>query len=129
MAPTFHEHLPYTRPDVGDMSRRISTWLWQADCPFALLVRWTPTDPAWVVSRDLIALGLHEPTGMGDVRVVPDGYQVHIGLSSPSGVARLTFPRIRVTTYIETTERMVPPHHEHRWFDIDAEIARLGVGS
>ena len=47
----------------------------------------------WVFARDLLTLGVHRPTGDGDVRVWPSSAGgrevVYIGLNSPDGEALL----------------------------------------
>ena len=77
----------------------------------------------WVFARDLLAEGLHRPTGTGDVRVWPSRSHgqgvVCIALSSPEGEALLEAPARALESFLKRTDAAVPPGTEHRHFDLD----------
>ena len=58
----------------------------------------------WVFARDLLAEGLHRPTGTGDVRVWPSRSHgqgvVCIALSSPEGEALLEAPARALESFL-----------------------------
>ena len=85
----------------------------------------------WVFARDLLAEGLHRPTGTGDVRVWPSRSHgqgvVCIALSSPEGEALLEAPARALESFLKRTDAAVPPGTEHRHFDLDTELA-IGYG-
>jgi len=66
----------------------------------------------WVFARDLLAEGLHRPTGTGDVRVWPSRSHgqgvVCIALSSPEGEALLEAPARALESFLKRTDASVP---------------------
>lgn len=66
----------------------------------------------WVFARDLLAEGLHRPTGTGDVRVWPSRSHgqgvVCIALSSPEGEALLEAPARALESFLKRTDAAVP---------------------
>ena len=86
---------------------------------------------AWLFARELLATGLYEPAGHGDVQVSPDtgGVFGHIvlTLSSPTGTAALALPRGTVEKLLEAAEALIPPGHER--IDWAAEWPRLAGGT
>ncbi|OQO90131.1 hypothetical protein B1813_18840 [Saccharomonospora piscinae] len=102
-------------------------WCWRDVYPFALVLNIEPGTPSWVFARDLVALGLREPTGDGDVHVRPVRSCVQVVLSPPSGRAVLTYDRTALAAYLAATEDIVPPDREHEFFDVDGELSRAGV--
>lgn len=83
----------------------------------------------WVFARDLLADGLRCASGCGDVRVWPvrrrDQELVCLALSSPEGHALLEAPARSLQSFLERTNAAVRPGTEHRYFDIDVELAQL----
>jgi hypothetical protein len=83
----------------------------------------------WVFARDLLAEGLHRPTGTGDVRVWPSRSHgqgvVCIALSSPEGEALLEAPARALESFLKRTDAAVPPGTEHRHFDLDTELSHI----
>ncbi|SNT15275.1 Streptomyces sporulation and cell division protein, SsgA [Asanoa hainanensis] len=79
----------------------------------------------WSFARELLAAGLHEPSGLGDVRVWPwrttQGDAVALALSSPDGQALLEAPRATVAAFLEDTYAQVPRGRESERLDIDAD--------
>lgn len=98
------------------------------DDPWAVCIRfgtadWYTGEPVtWVFARELLVGGLHEPTGIGDVRVWPwvsPGKEwVAVSLTSPDGTAVLKFQRHWVLGFLHRTNVLVPPGSES--MDLDA---------
>lgn len=74
----------------------------------------------WPIARDLLADGITDPTGDGDVRVEPDesGRGVWITLASPTGHARFLVARGDVIDFVDLTIEQVRLGEEH--VDLDA---------
>jgi len=97
--------------------------------PYAVstLFRTGSTQVRWVFSRDLIAEGIYEPTGDGDVHVWPcldaqGRAVVVIELSSPDGEALMQARSDALTAFIASTDAIVPRGTESLLIDIDAEL-------
>ena len=107
-------------------------------------LRYDPTDPyaatvtfgsgegqvQWTLSRDLIALGLCEPTGEGDVHVRPTidaagRAAVLIGLSSPDGQALVQARSRDLRRFVDAMAATVVPGTESQYVDVDATIASI----
>jgi len=111
--------------DRGDLVQITTLWCWRDTYPFAVALNIQPGSPSWVFARDLVALGMREPTGDGDVHIRPVRSCVQIRLASPSGRAVLTYDRTALAAWLAATEDIVPPDRE--FFDVDAELSRAGV--
>ncbi len=84
----------------------------------------------WVFARDLLAEGLYEPTGDGDVHVWPcldaRGRSVTIiELSSPDGEALMQARSDEVCEFLRRTEDLVPSGTESAHIDVEDVIGRL----
>lgn len=80
----------------------------------------------WIFSRSLLASGLSDLSGQGDVRIEPVGRDsVHIELSSPSGRAVLAINRNVIVSFLTQTCLLVAPGTESDHLDIDAELTQL----
>ncbi|MFE2720455.1 SsgA family sporulation/cell division regulator [Streptomyces mirabilis] len=91
-------------------------------------------DPTrWVFSRDLLARGLLQPSGRGDVWLWPSGAgrgaMLHLALSSPHGSAQLEAALPVVARWLERTYQLVPPGREADMLDLEGELARLLHGT
>jgi hypothetical protein len=90
-----------------------------------------PASVTWTFARDLLATGLDQPAGIGDVRiwpspwVTPHGDQVVVVLSSPDGYALLEAPRKALFRFLRRTYALVPPGQETSHQDIDTALSRL----
>lgn len=86
----------------------------------------------WVFARDLLAEGLREPAGYGDVRVWPSRSRgvevVCISLSSPEGHALLEAPADELHGFLNRTYVAVAPGSEHLHMDLDTELVALLEG-
>ncbi|WP_030181552.1 SsgA family sporulation/cell division regulator, partial [Streptomyces sp. NRRL S-813] len=85
------------------------------------------------LARDLLAQGLSQPSGEGDVHIWPTGSgpdaELHLALYSPHGTARLTAPLPVVAQWLNRTYWLVPAGHEADGFDVDAELSQLLSGT
>lgn len=86
----------------------------------------------WSFARELLATGLDEPAGMGDVRVwpwaTPRGDFVALALSSPDGNALFEVPRSVLVRFLRRTYVVVPRGRESEYLDVDATVHRLLAG-
>lgn len=84
----------------------------------------------WKLSRGLLAQGLIEAAGEGDVRFRPlntpaPGGVVEIELRSPGGRAVFHAPRSDLRGFLARTQEVVAFGTEHEWVDLDHAIAML----
>lgn len=98
--------------------------------PFAITLQMAYGDQrvVWTFGRDLLANGLYEPTGDGDVHVWPclgtDGSAVIIlELCSPNGEILLQAPSRTVTGFLDEVQRVSPAGTES--LDLDGLISQL----
>lgn len=104
---------------------------YNADDPYAVraVFRGEGLEVEWVFARDLLAVGLAQPCGEGDVHVWPardaDSDDVMISLSSPDGRAVLEADAEDLAAFLEQTAQVVPPGEEGRYVDIDAALSSL----
>lgn len=85
---------------------------------------------SWTFGRELLAEGIQEPAGDGDVHVWPcldaDGRSVVIiELCSPDGEALVQARTGDMTSFVEQTLAMVPLGTEAELMDIDGTIASI----
>ncbi len=85
---------------------------------------------AWTFARDLLAGGLLEPTGDGDVHVWPclddDGRAVvMLELCAPGGEAMVGFRPHDLASFVDRMIATVPTGEESARLDLDATIAAL----
>ncbi|GFH38088.1 SsgA family sporulation/cell division regulator [Streptomyces pacificus] len=84
------------------------------------------TDVSWVFSRDLLLRGLDEPTGLGDVRVRPYGYdRTVLEFHAPQGTAMVHVRSSDVRRFLKRSQGLVPAGREHLHLDLDADLAQL----
>lgn len=98
--------------------------------PFAVSLRLVhgTQDVRWTFARELLAGGLYEPTGEGDVHVWPclsrDGSSVvMIELTSPDGELLVEASARLVSSFLDEVQQIVPAGTEQ--VDVDALIERL----
>lgn len=119
-----------TTPDAAPVPVRVDLSYSSRD-PYAVQASFrtghgSPVD--WVFARDLLADGLREPTGCGDVRVRPLVHEidrVEVELASPSGHAVFTTSAGTLASFLQQTYRAVPRSTEYSWLDFDAALASL----
>ncbi|MEU6402351.1 SsgA family sporulation/cell division regulator [Streptomyces sp. NPDC046985] len=100
--------------------------------PFA--VRMTFPGPAtlegvevcWTFARDLLAAGLREPRGDGDVRVRPYGYdRTVMEFHAPEGIAVVHVRSGEIRRFLRDASALVPVGREHLQLDLDHDLAEL----
>lgn len=100
--------------------------------PFA--VRMTFPAPAtlegvevcWTFARELLAAGLHEAEGHGDVRVRPYGYdRTVLEFHAPEGTAVVHVHSADIRRFLQAAGELVPAGTEHRQLDLDHDLAEL----
>ncbi|MHC5905125.1 spore wall synthesis regulator SsgD [Streptomyces sp. S6] len=100
--------------------------------PFA--VRMTFPAPAtlegvevcWTFARDLLAAGLEDAEGHGDVRVRPYGFdRTVLEFHAPEGTAIVHVHSADVRRFLESTSELVPVGLEHLQLDLDHDLAEL----
>jgi Streptomyces sporulation and cell division protein, SsgA len=84
----------------------------------------------WVFARALLATGVYEPVGDGDVHIWPclnaRGEAVTvIELSSPDGEALMQALTSDVCAFLRQTESLVPVGAETTYIDLDDTITKL----
>jgi sporulation and cell division protein SsgA len=84
----------------------------------------------WTFGRDLLAEGLYEPAGDGDVHVWPcldsNGHAVVIiELCSPDGEALVQARTGDLRAFVDRMNKAVKPGSESELIDIDATIASI----
>ena len=84
----------------------------------------------WTFGRDLLAAGLYEPSGDGDVHVWPcldaDGHAVVIvELCSPDGEALVQARTGDLSAFVERMTKAVQPGTESDYLDLDAAITAI----
>jgi hypothetical protein len=107
---------------------------WSRHDPLAVALRLypSPDHPAlprghWSVLRDFLRYGLAEPTGDGDVRIVPDGgrHKVRLELLYDGRRTAVSLPSRTMRDFLDATERIVPSGEETSEIILDALIVRL----
>jgi hypothetical protein len=81
----------------------------------------------WTFSRDLLAIGLDAPSGLGDVRFEPAGEHVLMRISSIDGAASIRLPKATVANFVEDMLLLVPPGEEV--LDFDEELTKFLDGA
>jgi hypothetical protein len=82
----------------------------------------------WLVARELLRAGLDQPTGDGDVRLVPTAARsdvLFLHLRAPSGEALIELSRTALAAFVRGTETVVPFGAEAAAIDLDEELAIL----
>lgn len=83
-------------------------------------------DVAWEFSRELLAAGVEEPAGLGDVRVRPYGYdRTVVEFHAPEGVAMVHVRTSEVRRFLRRVQHLVPAGCEHRYLDLDQDLTEL----
>lgn len=103
---------------------------YRTDDPYAVHIVWhlDRTTPVWwVLDRELLARGMTDAVGEGDVRVWPDAERpaVCLSLRSPHGTALVEIAHSALAEWLTRTHELVPPGQEDRFVDTGAELAEL----
>jgi hypothetical protein len=123
-------HLLSTEGDVLPLNAELH---YSAEDPLAVEAHFddgSPDPVRWVFARDLLATGMKELTGDGDVVIWPtvgaDGEAaVQMRLNSPHGDALLEASASELDEFLAATWRLVPPGTEHRYMDVEDVITAL----
>jgi hypothetical protein len=118
---------------ISDASETIpATLRYRSDDPFAVHLEFpgeyclSGTDVEWVFGRDLLAAGMHTPSGSGDVHIWPYGpAQVIIELHAEEGMVVILLPRAALRAFLSNTFAVVPVGRERRHLNLDQELAML----
>jgi hypothetical protein len=84
----------------------------------------------WIFARDLLAAGMTDAAGDGDVRVWPadtaSGQRVlNISLSSPFGQAHFEAPLTALAGFLLRTFQVIPAGREGEFINLDDELDEL----
>ncbi|MGH6654516.1 MAG: SsgA family sporulation/cell division regulator [Actinocrinis sp.] len=83
-------------------------------------------DVEWVFSRELLAGGMREPAGDGDVHLWPCGPdRVMVEFESPHGTAMVEFGSADLRSFLRWSYRSVPLGREADCLDLDTELSTL----
>ncbi|MFE2496973.1 SsgA family sporulation/cell division regulator [Streptomyces scopuliridis] len=100
--------------------------------PFAVRMAFPPpatlegTEVTWEFSRELLATGMTEPVGVGDVRVRPFGYgRTVLEFHAPEGTAMVHLRTSELRRFLERSQDVVPAGHEHLYLDLDHDLTQL----
>ncbi|MFJ2115476.1 MULTISPECIES: SsgA family sporulation/cell division regulator [unclassified Streptomyces] len=100
--------------------------------PFAVRMAFPPpatlegTEVTWEFSRELLATGMTEPVGVGDVRVRPFGYgRTVLEFHAPEGTAMVHLRTSELRQFLERAQGLVPDGREHLYLDLDHDLAEL----
>jgi len=119
--------------DEDGHSHQIETELgYRRQDPYAATMTFATAEGAltWTVGRDLLARGVHEPTGEGDVHVFPGlgrrGQAItFIDLRSPDGELLLEARSEQLQRFLDQTYDLVPQDCEMEEIDFDLLIGQL----
>jgi sporulation and cell division protein SsgA len=117
-------------------------WCYRSQDPYAvtmLLYAGADEPVKWAFCRELLAVALLGPAGMGDVQAWPatapaasaDGGAgtgekiINIMLGSPDGCARFQAGAAGIEKFLARTYEMVPAGQESGYLNIDAGLAEL----
>ncbi|MBQ1093700.1 SsgA family sporulation/cell division regulator [Streptomyces sp. B93] len=80
----------------------------------------------WTFARELLAAGLHDAEGHGDVRVRPYGFdRTVLEFHAPEGTAVVHLHSEDVRRFLAAAGELVPLGLEHLQLDLDHDLAEL----
>lgn len=110
----------------------LSRLSFHVDEPYAVTVSFRTERGRWVewtFARELLATGLTDPAGIGDVRVRPDLSEdeamLTLEIESPDGYASFELEREDVESFLGSTFELVQLGCESEYFDIEALIEEI----
>jgi hypothetical protein len=84
----------------------------------------------WTFARELLASGMEDSVGYGDVRVRPYGYdRTVLEFHAPEGTAVVHVRSGEMRTFLQRTTELVPVGLEHLQVDLDHDLAELMRGT
>lgn len=88
------------------------------------------TEVSWEFSRELLAAGIIAPTGAGDVRVRPFGFdRTVLEFHAAEGIAMVHVRTAELRRFLRRAQELVPVGDEHRFLDLDRNLTHLLGGS
>ncbi|WP_189824525.1 SsgA family sporulation/cell division regulator [Streptomyces finlayi] len=100
--------------------------------PFAVHMTFPPpatlegVEVVWTFARELLTSGLDEAAGVGDVQLRPYGYgRTVLELHATEGVAMVHIRTAELRRFLKQTLELVPAGTEHRYLDVDQDLAQL----
>jgi hypothetical protein len=114
----------------------VASLYYSAEDPYAIRIAFHAglDEPIeWVLGRELLAQGLSDREGLGDVQVWPSaapqdsvpGGVLNLELFSPSGHAHFEAPAIELEEFLHRTYQVVPIGRESEYIDMDTELSAL----
>ncbi|MFE7132451.1 SsgA family sporulation/cell division regulator [Streptomyces sp. NPDC057638] len=83
-------------------------------------------DVSWAFGRELLVAGIERPSGAGDVRVRPYGYdRTVLEFHAPEGVAVVHVRTSELRRFLKRAQGVVPRGREHLFLDLDEDLAEL----
>lgn len=102
--------------------------------PLALRIVFPPevslddSEVVWTFARELVATGLREPAGHGDVHVWPCGRaQTVFEFRAPEGVALVQFDSTALRRFLKSSYAVVPEGDESKNLDVEQHVGSLIV--
>ncbi|ANW17254.1 SsgA family sporulation/cell division regulator [Streptomyces clavuligerus] len=84
------------------------------------------TEITWAFGRELLAAGIDEPAGTGDVRVRPYGYdRTVLEFHASEGVAVVHVRTCELRRFLQRAQGLVPSGEEHLHLDLDRDLTDL----
>jgi hypothetical protein len=84
------------------------------------------SDVSWAFSRELLAEGVHEPAGLGDVRVRPYGYdRTVLEFHAPEGMAMVHIRTGELRRFLDRVQELVPTGCEHLYLGLEEDLTEL----
>lgn len=109
-----------------------ATLVYDRSDPFTVRMSFPPlatlegTEVTWEFSRELLAAGVTESAGVGDVRVRPFGYgRTVMEFHAPEGTAMVHLRTSELRRFLDRSRYLVPEGHEHLYLDLDRDLAEL----
>jgi hypothetical protein len=109
-----------------------ATLVYDRTDPFAVRMEFPPpatlegVEVTWEFSRELLARGMSEPAGIGDVRVRPFGYgRTVMEFHAPEGTAMVHLRTAELRRFLGRCQELVPLGREHLYLDLDRDLAEL----
>jgi Streptomyces sporulation and cell division protein, SsgA len=82
----------------------------------------------WTFARELVAAGLREPAGHGDVHVWPCGRaQTVFEFRAPEGVALVQFDNVALRRFLKSSYSVVPEGEESHNIEVEKHVGSLIV--
>ncbi|MDQ8706277.1 SsgA family sporulation/cell division regulator [Streptomyces sp. LHD-70] len=83
-------------------------------------------DVSWTFARELLAAGVDQAAGDGDVRVRPYGYdRTVLEFHAPEGTAIVHVRTGELRRFLKRAAALVPAGREHLHLDVDGDLAEL----